>query len=1253
MQTSLAHELPVGAGSEGEDSVCCLSGLSGTSGPGAVAAVAALAAQQHHQNLLFLAADLQGAIRRWCPVSGSPSRDALTPSRARQAAVGASPAGAPTRMRGMFALTEGEQRDGKHGYLLRGCRIKKIPHKTVAMPRHLYREEAAIEEEDGLPVLGYLDGEFLFGAEREEPSLNHVRTASASSACSRSGGTKGWGEWPLRPEDEESLSTGEEGQSHLVHTSGTVAGEAEAGGHAYWETPESFLSADSERIRATQRGDVAFSESADTPSPHQADEAEGGEDASQPRQRMSSSESRTGEEALSPPISPRKQIHVFQTKFRRSGSSSPRSAASLERDAQGSSFGDRHEAGRSRRAASSTAEQAKPEDVRASGGKEKRRYTEESAEADSAASVETGPPNAPLAFFPEEQRRLHSDDTPVPSTTHSDLFGVDALNGHVREGRESRALSGRESTEKTKEKGKAMKQKRQERLFTDLPVSADGVAPAASTAGLDGLSQSAEEKEREAQPVREEEARECREARNGLRVVSRTSRRLSSSSKDRDVAQDPSLCSDGAESSSACTTLKSAHPLSPSSSSSSMAMEHTLVRDPVEAAVAAAAAAVSAAAAAVRLHSGSADGGKGGDGSPSSQSSLQRDQGDLNIFVHSWLSACCERLRAAAIEACGARRQHPKARDGESHMHALVAFSKRRLKEELRAYDLAFERRYGRQPGRPDKEPLRPLYSHYQYLRRVLLRLEYQEGEQHTGRSVATTFASEENLSVAAPAEPVQPVSDGRRDSRWHSAVSSRESVKSLSSQHAVARKPREASTAGDGHRGLTSAPVSRRSAGLGPDSFSRAHTEPSSADRSSSEPSKLQAAMSHRPGGLHGISEGKKEATESSDRVPGVTQRISQGAVVVPSPKRNDSGVFDSELDGDTVRGTGTASVRQTRQCVVTSRVSAGALEKAAGPTLSKVDSMGSCALSMKEAGGRRVAWEETELRVDKQNLAAETASPGYHVDRFGNAGVTLSHEATISCGGRSDKAVAGSRALERRRSGGEKFEEPRRSTVGGITGANGISSSDLLRQKGKATCLAGNTSGTTSQGAERETPSSGSVEKMGASGRQNSVGRSASQPVGDVATSFSHIVRNDSRDAAVGAGVLSSGHTSAVVSNEGRGSLRKGEEVAGGSADEIEQRLLRLQQEKRQLRTKLLTYQANFISETGRHVRLYKDIAPIEREYRRYKDVKQEISRLVERQQTRLSATPSHTTLCQRGPDDDTIPSEVFDQNRHEFCV
>merc|ERR1719436_2218066 len=57
------------------------------------------------------------------------------------------------------------------------------------------------------------------------------------------------------------------------------------------------------------------------------------------------------------------------------------------------------------------------------------------------------------------------------------------------------------------------------------------------------------------------------------------------------------------------------------------------------------------------------------------------------------------------------------------------------------------------------------------------------------------------------------------------------------------------------------------------------------------------------------------------------------------------------------------------------------------------------------------------------------------------------------------------------------------------------------------------------------------------------------------------------------------------------------------------LEARIDSLQGEKSVVRAKLQAFQEKFVSENNRKIRFHKDILPIEREYRMYKNLKEEI--------------------------------------------
>jgi hypothetical protein len=69
------------------------------------------------------------------------------------------------------------------------------------------------------------------------------------------------------------------------------------------------------------------------------------------------------------------------------------------------------------------------------------------------------------------------------------------------------------------------------------------------------------------------------------------------------------------------------------------------------------------------------------------------------------------------------------------------------------------------------------------------------------------------------------------------------------------------------------------------------------------------------------------------------------------------------------------------------------------------------------------------------------------------------------------------------------------------------------------------------------------------------------------------------------------------------------KGEQALEDQILALEVRIENLQSEKSAVRTKLQTFQEKFVSENNRKIRFHKDILPIEREYRMYKNLKEDI--------------------------------------------
>lgn len=148
-------------------------------------------------------------------------------------------------------------------------------------------------------------------------------------------------------------------------------------------------------------------------------------------------------------------------------------------------------------------------------------------------------------------------------------------------------------------------------------------------------------------------------------------------------------------------------------------------------------------------------------------SAQDSSQDPLSAFAAEWLLGCQQRLLAASGEAPErpansssgdripeAARPVPIAggcpgRQGDLHK---LQITKKRLKQELRAYNTAFASYFGRQPLKQDKEPLRPLYMHYQRIKQCIEHLMAAEGNGHTAVESDTPNAVDAAASQTATA---------------------------------------------------------------------------------------------------------------------------------------------------------------------------------------------------------------------------------------------------------------------------------------------------------------------------------------------------------------------------------------------------------------------------------------------------------------------------------------------------------------------
>ncbi|KAL8447464.1 hypothetical protein Emed_004418 [Eimeria media] len=131
----------------------------------------------------------------------------------------------------------------------------------------------------------------------------------------------------------------------------------------------------------------------------------------------------------------------------------------------------------------------------------------------------------------------------------------------------------------------------------------------------------------------------------------------------------------------------------------------------------------------------------------SSSSSSSSTEGAVSAFAAQWLLRCEKRLRASSS---GGPSPSAAAAAGGGAAETLL-LTKKRLKQELKDYNAAFACRFGRQPLKEDKEPLRPLYMHYQQLKQQIEgELLTPQGE--TERDLRNNGASSPPAAPAAPA---------------------------------------------------------------------------------------------------------------------------------------------------------------------------------------------------------------------------------------------------------------------------------------------------------------------------------------------------------------------------------------------------------------------------------------------------------------------------------------------------------------------
>ncbi|CDJ51730.1 hypothetical protein, conserved [Eimeria brunetti] len=178
----------------------------------------------------------------------------------------------------------------------------------------------------------------------------------------------------------------------------------------------------------------------------------------------------------------------------------------------------------------------------------------------------------------------------------------------------------------------------------------------------------------------------------------------------------------------------------------------------------------------------------------------------VSAFAAEWLRGCQQRLEATGAKAreesaAGSSSRGPGGqRDSPSHYSSSVASlksheelqlqqTKRQLKQELRGYNAAFAAHFGRQPLKQDKEPLRPVYMHYQ---RIKQRLEQHlvAAERNRSAGSATTTIETATATVEAATTTAATAESSSGAAEISSAATSARRYTTHSSSNLTATSP-------------------------------------------------------------------------------------------------------------------------------------------------------------------------------------------------------------------------------------------------------------------------------------------------------------------------------------------------------------------------------------------------------------------------------------------------------------------------------
>ena len=88
--------------------------------------------------------------------------------------------------------------------------------------------------------------------------------------------------------------------------------------------------------------------------------------------------------------------------------------------------------------------------------------------------------------------------------------------------------------------------------------------------------------------------------------------------------------------------------------------------------------------------------------------------------LETWIKIEGPKRLASSFQKLNLNKEKVERKDFTSFVEEELIQEKKNVKNELKLYDSAFMTIFSKAPGRPDKEPMRPLYMYYQNLRKAI-----------------------------------------------------------------------------------------------------------------------------------------------------------------------------------------------------------------------------------------------------------------------------------------------------------------------------------------------------------------------------------------------------------------------------------------------------------------------------------------------------------------------------------------------------